>query len=804
MPVCWPNIHEQTQTGMKKLRRALWIALFAVVAIGLIAPKLDADRLRPRIQAVLERAFNRPVQIEEVHLNLFSGPGFTVKNVVIGDDPKAGIEPFAHVENMQARVRWGSLLHGKLAFSSLRMDSPSVNLVKMQAGPWNIQQLLDHTTGINPGGIAASHTHDVPDIQIRDGRLNFKFGDTKSIFYISAADIDVYPNESGDMVIRFVGAPARTDRGSPAFGELSARGILHFSPNSEDQLNMGLRLERTAISEVARLFNGRDMGVHGFAVANAHLAGPLSELEITGDLNITDIHRWDFMPPKGEGWTLNYRGLLNLPSHQLDMETVAAPGQVQPVAVKLRLADYLSSSKWAASITFRDLPAASLVETARHMGAPFLPGVQVDGRVNGVIGYSNLGGIEGELALDNASVKSPPEASAEFDSARVLFANNSIAFGPADVTMKNGQSAQIEATYALDNSRVALRIATRQLTIAEVESSAEHVISAPPIPLLENLRQGTWRGSIAFERRDDHPGVWSGQYELQNAVMDIPGLATPIRFANASVDLKDGLIQINRIHARAGAVTLEGDYRYDPAAGRPHRIRLNVPELQLTELESLMMPMLRRSEGFLARTFRLRKETLPKWLLEREVEGDIHVGSLLNGESPIGEIRARLVWDGPSVVLSGLDCRLDDMHAQGKLSLNLAKQSPSYSWSGSVENLEYRNGRLDLEGEIETSGIAENLLLNVRSQGTFEGQGIELGPDTEVGSITGAYKIGPVSGIPRLVLSNIQVEQGADTFSGQGSSQPDGRIVLELTSGRKQLRLTGMLLPIHPEAAPGR
>ncbi len=799
MPACWHDIHEQTQAGMKKLRRALWIALLAIVAMGFIAPKLDADRLRPRIQAALEAAFNRPVQIEEVHLNLFTGPGFTVKNVLIGEDPASGIEPFAHVEFMQARVRWLSLLRGKLAFSSLRMDSPSVNLVKQQVGPWNIQQLLDHSSAINSG-----QGRNVPDIQIRDGRLYFKFGDTKSVFYISAADIDVYPNESGDVVIRFSGAPARTDRGQQNFGELSARGILHFSPKAEDQLNMGLRLERTAISELARLFNGSDMGVHGFAVANARLAGPLSQLEITGDLNITDIHRWDLMPPKGEGWTLNYRGLLNLPGHQLDVETIARLGQVQPVAVKLRLSDYLAAPKWAASFAFRDLPAASLVETARHMGAPFLPGVQVDGLVNGVIGYSNVGGLQGELALENASLKSTHESSAEFDSARVLFANKAIAFGPADVTMENGQSAQIEGIYALDDSRAALRITTRQLTIAEVESSAEHVVSAPPIPLLENLRQGTWRGSIAYERRDDLPGVWSGQYELQNAVMEIPGLVTPIRFGSASVEIKEGLIQISRIHARAGAVTLEGDYRYDPAAGRPHRIRLNIPELQVAELESLMMPTLRRNEGFLARTFRLSKETLPKWLLDREVEGDIHVAKLVNGESPIGEIRARLVWDGANILLSGLDCRLDDMHAQGKLSLNLDKPSPVYSWTGAIENLEYRNGRLDLEGEIETSGTAQNLLLNIRSQGTFEGQGIELGPDTEVSAITGGYKLAPVAGIPRLVLSNIQVEQGPDTFSGQGASQPDGHIVLELTSGRKQLRLTGMLLPIHPEAAPAR
>jgi hypothetical protein len=89
--------------------------------------------------------------------------------------------------------------------------------------------------------------------------------------------------------------------------------------------------------------------------------------------------------------------------------------------------------------------------------------------------------------------------------------------------------------------------------------------------------------------------------------------------------------------------------------------------------------------------------------------------------------------------------------------------------------------------------------LNIRSQGTFEGRDIELGPDVEVSQISGSYLVAPASGIPRLTLSNLQVVQGADTLSGQGSSQPDGHIVLDLISGRRQVRLVGMLLPVHPE-----
>ena len=796
-----PRAKSFISSVMKYFRRALLMVLAAVILLGFAAPYLRANRLRPRIQAALEAAFNRPVHImSTVRLNLFTGPGFSVEDVLIDDDPAAGIEPFAHVESLKARIRLASLFAGKLSFSSIHLDSPSVNLVKLPSGGWNIQQLLDRTSRSD-----STHQHSVPDIQIRDGRLNFKFGDTKSVFYISGADVDIYPNESGDVVIRFSGAPARTDRGSLGFGQLSARGLLRSGPDGEDQLNMGLRLERTAILEVARLFNGRDMGVHGFAAANAHLDGPLSNIAITGDLNINDIHRWDLMPPKGEGWNLNYRGQLDMHSHQLALETFATEGHLAPVSVKLRLADYLASPKWAAGILFHDLPAESLIETARHVGALFPPGMQVEGKVEGGIGYSNESGWQGKLALEGATMRFPQAASAEFASVAVLFTNDKISFGPAEVEMENGQTAEVAGDYSLEDGHAALKISTRQLTIAEVQSSAEHVISAPPIPLLEKLRQGTWKGWIAFDRMGDQPGVWSGTYELQGAVMDIPGIAVPLHFTSASVEMKDGGIRIDRIRAHAGTIRLEADYRFDPAAGRPHRIRLKIPQLQLDELERLMLPTLRRNEGFLARTFRLRKETLPKWLQDREVDGTIHVDSLMNGESALGEFGAHLVWDGPSILLSDADCRLGDMQATGKIELEVDQRAPAYHLTGSIENLEYRNGQLDVTGELNTSGIAEALLLNIKSEGTFEGRDIELGPEVEVQEISGSYSVAPVSGIPRLTLSKLQVTQGGDTLAGQGASQPDGRIVLDLTSsGHKQVRLTGMLLPMHPEPTGAR
>ncbi len=176
----------------------------------------------------------------------------------------------------------------------------------------------------------------------------------------------------------------------------------------------------------------------------------------------------------------------------------------------------------------------------------------------------------------------------------------------------------------------------------------------------------------------------------------------------------------------------------------------------------------------------------------------------MNGESLLGELSAHAVWRGASINVSNVEWRMEDTHASGKMAVNLAKAEPAYQLNGAMENFDYRSGQLDVDGEFTTSGIGAELLLNLRSKGTFEGRGIVLAPDAEMRVVSGAYRVAAANGIPRLLLSNVQVSQGADTLVGQGSSQPDGHLVLELTSGRRQVRLTGMLLPVHPDPAPAR
>ena len=769
-------------------RRVLLIALALVVVIGLLAPRLSVNRLRPRIEKALEASLGRPVHIGDVHLSLFAGPGFTLDNVLIEDDPRFGIEPFAHVDSITARLKLTSLLSGRLAFANLRLlssGSTSFNFVKTEAAGWNIQPFVERAN--RPA---------VPDIQIGAGRLNFKFGDTKSVFYIRTADLDIYPSQKGDIVIRFSGAPARTDRTAQGFGLLTGRGSLHSS-GGEDRLNMSVGMERTSLSELITLFDARDIGVNGFVTARAKLSGPLDKIDVTGDANLTEIHRWDMTPVKGGGWTLNLGGTLDLRGHELSVETAAVENKKPPVQVKFRLSDYLGSARWAASLVLRDLPAASTLELGRNLGVEFPSDIQVGGAINGVLGYSKTDGLQGELALDKAALKSAKGGSVEFGEAHLRVTNKRLDLEPVDVRTDSGQTAGIEGHYTLDSGALGVRIATRQMNLAELHSGVGRLLAPSALPLMDSLRQGSWRGWLEFERKNGEAASWSGEYDLQNVVADLPGLAAPLRIATAAVQIDAGQVHIVRLRGHAGEMSVEGEYRYQAGAARAHRMKLTIPEAGLADLEKLFLPTLTRQEGFLARAFRFRRAPSPAWLENRRIEGLVTVKNLRNGDALLGEFRARLSWTGSAVRFSNVELAHQDMEAAGRIQLDLTSPAPAWRIAGHFAEVDYRGGKLDFDGDLETAGLGLDLLLNAHGEGTFSARAVQLGPDADLREIAGSYRLKSGLGAPRLQLWNLQALQGPDTLTGQGASQADGRLVLDLESGRRQVHLTGTLLPLH-------
>jgi hypothetical protein len=750
------------------MKRLIWIALVLIAGAGVAAQYFDAEFARPRIERALERGLGRRVEVGKVYFNLFTGPGFTVEGVTIYDDPRAGIEPFAHVWQLDARVNVLSLLRRKLEFSSLRLgESTDINLVKTAAGPWNFQLLL---------GSAPALAGSMPAIKMRTGRVNFKFADTKSVFYLSDADFDVAPSDDGSVELRLSGEPSRTDQAAHRFGHFFVRGRWN-----RESIDMRVELERSALEEVARLLDQRGFGLHGVIALDAQLSGAPSNLAVTGHVQIDDVHRWDLLPKRGGGWSVAYRGTLDLRGERLDLESVADPPA--PLALRFHATDFLGSPHWDAGVNLKQVPLNTLIEVARHMGASLPDKLTAEGSVSGETAYAEDRGLSGHVQLNDASVTLPDARPLRASSAAVAIAGRTLSLETTTVRIGDEETAELEGSFTPDQG-LDLKITTRGLSVADLRS-----FGLAAIPLLEQTPQGTWRGWARYQwnfgRSPVVAGQWSGEYDLQNARIAIDGLADPLRIQSASVVSTGARVSVSRIRARIGDIALTGDYRWDPALPRPHKFRLAIPQADAAELERLWSPTLVRERGFLARTLSFGAAPVPDWLQLRRADGTIAIDELSFGDSKARVDHARLLWDGSQVRLAAVDAMVDDAHIAGELTVDLSGRAPRYRFEGKAQDVAYKGGSLDFDGSLTTAGTGLDLIANARADGSLRGQSIAFNPDADFRTVAACFELLP--GV-RWKISCLEVSQGVDLYTGFGATQPDGRMVLDLTSRGKQVR----------------
>jgi len=162
--------------------------------------------------------------------------------------------------------------------------------------------------------------------------------------------------------LRFGGEPSRTDSTARDFGLFFLNGTWSSSP--AQRLDLNVDLERSSLAEVSRLIDPRGFGVHGVIALQARLSGPPSALEISGQLQVDDVHRWDLVP-QGGGWKLPFKGALDLRGEKVEL--AGAPDA--PVSLSFRAWDFLSRTQWEAGAQLNQIPLAALAEVARHMGA---------------------------------------------------------------------------------------------------------------------------------------------------------------------------------------------------------------------------------------------------------------------------------------------------------------------------------------------------------------------------------------------------------------------------------------------------
>jgi hypothetical protein len=774
---------------LRRIRRSVLVGVPLLIVFGLMAPYLSANRFGDRIRRALELSLHRKVEMESAGFSLFRGPGFTLRGVVIHEDPAVGVEPFAYVNAIEARVRLGGLLRGRLEFSALRLDTSSVNLVKTPAGPWNFQQLL------SPAAAAR-----LPSISVRGGRLNFTLGGVKSVFYLSNTDLDLRPSRTlgGPLSFKFSGEPTRSDRTARGFGAMRGSGRWRPSALAGGDLELELELEKSSVGELVALVHGHDVGVHGQLAAQVSARGPLSELEVSGTLQMSEIHRWDLLPPYARGGPLSLRGKLDLLSQDLNIETVATG--VSALSVRFRAQDYLVRPRWVVGVTLNGFSVAPLVEVARHLGAGFPDDIQFEGSVSGAFSYSPASGFRGGASLNGVSIQAPTSPAVRVESARLELDGDRVRLSQALATVGAGDQVTAHLEFLLATQKLDLRLTTEAMSIAALQAQGGPLPGVPRPELISNLRGGVWGGWLRYQRQAQLPGSWSGVLTLRDTQVELPGLARPLEVSTAAVKLQEDRVDAEG-QATVGKLEIRGSYRSRPSTKRPHRLVLRVPSLTASDAAELMAPTLERPRGFLSRTLRLSRGPVPEWLRDRHAEGTLEIGSLQLAGRTFEAVRLGFFWDGPVLEAPRFQARVAGGNLEGHLSMDFSGPSPDLKVAGRLESASWGGGRLEGDAIITTSGTGEDLYWNLRAEGSFRTRAVPLVEEPSIPALSGDWSLRWLRKQPMLQLSGLRLADGQEVLTGQGTTTEDDRLLIDLSHGDRSLRLTGTLKPLRLEAA---
>ena len=729
-------------------------AIALILIAGLIIPHFKADRYRSRIEFALESAIGRKVSIGQVHLNLLTGPGFTVDDVTVSEDPALGLEPIAYVLRVTATPRILSLLTGHLEFSSLTLDEAHLNLARadLPGGEyrWNLEPLL------RPALIAA-----FPNLIIRGARINFKAANVKSVVYLLDSNLTIEPPSSSTSPwrFRFEGKPARTDRPARGSGVVRARGT--WKPGS---LDANLQLEQSELGDLIAVLRGEDAGLHGLISGNARFAGPLERVAITGNLRIEELHGWDQDIPKGEAWPLELHGRWNSPAQQLEMDATVAGKGSSPLTVHYLVEQYLTQPRWGASVKLTRFPAAPLAPLARHMGLAIAPGFEMTGAIDGAVGYSVTGGYAGQALIEQATVKWPDNPRIKIDKAEVLITNG-VAHLHAD-----SPKAVVDAGYRLATGASEFRIEASNLDVTT-------------LAVLPQARSGRWSGALVWRNN-----TWNGDMQLSEVEVPSPALAEPVVIEFAQCRLEEGSVTVQKMRAHAGAIRFSGEYRFQPEAPRPHRFRIAIGQADADALETLLLPTLRRPRRILDLPF--RKQPLPAWLAGWHAEGTLQISSLENALQTLSALRARFQWDAGRVFLTDIA----STNLTGRATVDLRAAEPVYELTAKLHDQQWKGGQLTVDTTASLHGTGKALLASLRASGAFTASNA----DDDVDRLTGRYTLTWKDPVPQLAFTGLRVQSSADVYTGKGNLQDDGTVLLQLATPTKQAHLTGPLMAEAP------
>jgi len=387
----------------------LYAIVLAVLMVALLPPLINVNRFQRRIATSIGGSLGRPVHLDRVELSLLPLPGFTLENFVVSEDPAFGSEPIIRANSVRATLRLSSLWRKRVEFSKISFTEPSVNLVHLPNGKWNLESILAQASRIEAAPTAqakAGATPRFPYIEATGARLNLKQGMEKTPLSLTEAEFTLWLPNPQEWRLRLEGRPSRTDSDVTDTGVVRVEGTLgHAASLSEVPVNLEGEWRGAPLGEASRFLMGSDAGLRGDLVLTAKVRGSVGNSEVQARLRLNDARRADFVPARPLAVDMECLGTASDEFHAFENVRCSwPPTGTKTLALAGEIPDVRRLSSATVQVGTPGIPANTLVDWL-HVASSRVPeDVAVTGVLAGSLAYRPGSGWDGQMVLSDAGL----------------------------------------------------------------------------------------------------------------------------------------------------------------------------------------------------------------------------------------------------------------------------------------------------------------------------------------------------------------------------------------------------------------
>jgi uncharacterized protein involved in outer membrane biogenesis len=744
---------------MKRSLRLLFVLLILLLgASSGFSLALRGGWAKRMLLSRISASFGRPVEVGRFGFSLLRGFRLEAQSVTVAEDPQFGQEYFLRADKLSASVRWSALIRGRLELQTISLSRPSLNLVRLSDGRWNIESWLPplprHNQNETRGrpvsfeaGLSASASR-FSRIQVETGRINFKRDNRKLPLALSSVsgrlDYDGFGHWNIDLQANPLRAPASLQQA----GTLRLQGVVGGVSARLRPATLKLAWENASLADLSRLFFGADYGLRGSfggelsaKIAESPLQTPALDWDIDGTFRTEGVHGWA-LPFRSDdpGLTATFRGICNFSEYRLQLTEAALESPHSHVSGRVSL-NWSHTFNPEIEINSAHLSVGELLAWRRAF-SPVTENLTADGILNATftgsgwpvriqdfsfqsegadvrlpeipqpirLGPFGAQWANGSINLKPVSIFLPASAAVESTGLKSRSERDSEAIDPP----RGSNSFRLEATLSHFENLEELRRAAYSLKLSGATGRSQDFLALAR----------AWRGSTAtwnitgpvalqvvLKGAFQDPEVdTNGIIQAHDIQLSTPILNEPVLISSAALEFKGDQRNVRLTYAQAFGAKWIGTVR--KGSGKANwEFDLSADRLDVSGIDHWLSAQAPRN--ILRRIFPFSDSNAPQSQIRAEALASLHArGRLRIGEISFAELNAEkldsiAILDGPSLILTQGRTNILGAQFSGDLEAQFTAE-PSFSVKGQFAHLDLGelSQRASLPGHLsgETSG----------------------------------------------------------------------------------------------------